>query len=79
MCDNYIFYTISYYGGTSNLNLHKILIFQKRAIKNTLKLKKTESFKKSFIRLGILTVYSLYNLRPVHLEPRKLRSRQLAQ
>lgn len=56
----HIAFGISLYGSTSNQNMNKILILQKKAIRIMLHLKWNESVKTLFPILGILTVYSVY-------------------
>jgi len=57
---SHIAYGISVYGGTSNQNLKKILILQKKALRIMLKIGNDESVKDQFRELKILTVFSLY-------------------
>ncbi|KAG8271204.1 hypothetical protein J6590_108210 [Homalodisca vitripennis] len=59
---SHIAYGIGVYGGTTNQNLNKILILQKKALRIMLKMKKDESVKNNFTELNILTVHSLYIL-----------------
>ncbi|KAG8263201.1 hypothetical protein J6590_108499 [Homalodisca vitripennis] len=62
---SHIAYGIEVYGGTSAVNLNKILRLQKEAIRVILKLKKDESCKLYFKELEFMTVYSLYIYRTV--------------
>ena len=59
---SHIAYGICVYGGTSDQNLKKVLLVQKRAIRTMLKLKYHDTVKHLFTELKILTVYSLYIL-----------------
>lgn len=59
---SHIAYGISVYGGTSDTNLKKILILQKKSLRIILKLANDTSVKKYFTDLRILTIYSLYIL-----------------
>jgi len=57
---SHISYGICVYGGTSKQNLNKVLIIQKRALRDMLNLKPDESVKQHFIDQNILTVHCLY-------------------
>src|SRR5436190_3932241 len=57
---SHISYGIGVYGATSNKNLDRILILQKKAIRIMLKLKQDDSVKQYFSELQIFTVYGLY-------------------
>lgn len=59
---SHVSYGICVYGGTSNQNMTKILIGQKRALRAMLNFKSNESVKQYFTELKILTVYNLYIL-----------------
>lgn len=62
---SHLSYGIVLYGATSNYNLNKLLILQKKALKIMFKLKSDDSVKDIFCELGILTVYGLYVLETV--------------
>lgn len=57
---SHIKYGICLYGATSNNNMNEILKLQKRALRLMIHLKFTESVKKFFSELKILTVFGLY-------------------
>lgn len=57
---SHITFGIVLYGSTSNDNLNKLLVFQKKSIRSILKLDWNHSVKHLFAELGIMTVYSLY-------------------
>lgn len=57
---SHIAFGISVYGGTSQSNMDRLLILQKRAIRIMLKLDWQASVKDKFVELGILTIYSNY-------------------
>jgi len=65
MIHSHISYGIEVYGGTSAVNLNKILRLQKEAIRIILKINKDESCKTYFKELEFMTVYSLYIYRAV--------------
>ena len=56
----HIEFGLQVYGGTSHVNLQKILIAQKKAIRIILKMGFHESCREKFRELRILTVFSLY-------------------
>jgi len=57
---SHLSFGISIYGGTSQTNMDRLLILQKKAIRIMLKLNWQESVKDKFKELGIMTVYSNY-------------------
>ncbi len=57
---SHLAFGIIIYGGTSQTNIDRLLILQKRAIRIMLKLNWQESVKDKFRELGIMTVYSNY-------------------
>lgn len=57
---SHIAYGICIYGSSSKRNMDRILVQQKRALRIILNLKQTESVKRFYAELNILTVYSLY-------------------
>ena len=57
-----IAYGINIYGATSNKNLKRILIIQKRAIRSMLNLRGRDSVRQHFCDLRILTVFGIYIL-----------------
>uniref|UniRef100_A0A1B6M8U9 Reverse transcriptase domain-containing protein n=2 Tax=Graphocephala atropunctata TaxID=36148 RepID=A0A1B6M8U9_9HEMI len=62
---SHISFGVVLYGATSDKNLQKILILQKKAIRIMLKLHHQESVRHLFSNLGILTIYGLYILETV--------------
>lgn len=71
---SHISFGIILYGSTTNKNLHKILIFQKQAVRIILNLDWFDSAKDSFQSLGILTVFSLYIFELILLVKRNFHS-----
>jgi hypothetical protein len=57
---SHISYGLCVYGGTTNYNLHKILLLQKRAIRIILNLKWDDHVREHFRNLEIFTVYDQY-------------------
>lgn len=57
---SHLSYGINIYGATSKKNMDRLLLLQKRAIRTMLKLSWNESVKPFFIKLSIMTIYSLY-------------------
>ncbi len=59
---SHIAYGLSVYGGTSvwNLNIGKLLVLQKQAIRSMLKLEEDDHVRDHFKNLEILTMYYQY-------------------
>lgn len=57
---SHISFGIILYGATSHENLNKLLVLQKQALRIMLGLKRTDSVKELFSRLGIFTVFGQY-------------------
>jgi hypothetical protein len=60
LLESYIRYSIVLWGLSSKLNLNRIFIIQKKAIRSICRLKPSESCREKFRELQILTVPSLY-------------------
>ncbi|XP_046658780.1 uncharacterized protein LOC124353029 [Homalodisca vitripennis] len=60
MMESHIRYGITVWGGTSESNLNRILLLQKKAIRALANLQPLDSCREAFESLGILTVVALY-------------------
>ncbi|KAG8302936.1 hypothetical protein J6590_108243 [Homalodisca vitripennis] len=70
MMESHIRYGITVWGGTSEGNLNRILLLQKKAIRALANLQPLDSCREAFESLGILTVVALY-IKTVILETLK--------
>lgn len=60
LCEAHIRYGLPAWGGTSKMNMERVLILQKRAIRILANLQQVETCRNAFKELRIMTVVSLY-------------------
>lgn len=60
LIQSHIVFGIRLYGATTKINLDKILIAQKKAVRVMLRLNWRDTARDGFIALGLMTVYNLY-------------------
>lgn len=76
--ESHLRYGITFWGGSSQENLQRVLVLQKRALRSMVGLQPRESCREAFLHLRILTTVSIYILETIAYAMRVSTSRHAA-